>query len=151
VLPKRPTIAKETPAPKSPPPPPAAPEPESIDDFWSNIQVTEDFDAEQERLRQQWELEQQQQNAMLRQQQQEFEEQQRMLAEQQRLAEQQLIRDQYARQAQGHVAELERQLLELQGQQDNNCLLLESYDNVRTLSLIYHSPDALLKLNFLHV
>ena len=68
---------------------------------------------------------------MLMQQQREFEEQQRMLAEQQRLAEQQLINDQYARQAQGHVAELERQLLDLQGQQNNNRLLLESYDNVR--------------------
>ncbi|KAI5844705.1 ANTH domain-containing protein [Tricharina praecox] len=129
-LPKRPVAPKETPAPTPPPPPPpAAPEPESIDDFWSNAQAIEDHNAEQERLRQQRELEQQQQMAMLMQQQQDFEEQQRMLAEQQRLAEQQLIRDQYARQAQGHVAELERQLLDLQGQQNNNRLLLESYDN----------------------
>jgi len=96
------------------------------------IQVTEDFDAEQERPCQQWEFEQQQQNVMLRQQQWEFEEQQRMLAEQQRLAEQQLLW-------------LQRQLLELQGQQNNDCLMPESYDNVRILSFIFHKPGSLLR------
>lgn len=72
----------------------------------------------------------QRQNLLIVQQQREFEERQRLQAEQQRLAEEQLLRDQLARQAQGHVAELERQLLELKGQQNNHLLLLESYDNV---------------------
>jgi hypothetical protein len=83
--PERPTIAKGTPAPKSPSPPPATPAPKPIDDLRSTIQVTKDFDVEQVRLHQQWELEQQQQSAML-QQPWEFEEQQRMLAKQPRLA-----------------------------------------------------------------
>lgn len=73
-------------------------------------------------------MRQQQLQAM--QQQAQFEEMQRQQMEQQQLAQQQLIRDQMARQAQGHVAELERQLLEYKGQHDQHLLLLESYDQV---------------------
>jgi hypothetical protein len=42
MLPKRPTIAKETLAPMSPPPSPASPDHESIDDITSRIKATED-------------------------------------------------------------------------------------------------------------
>jgi hypothetical protein len=113
----------------------AAPDPEPISDFWTNdeLQRQKTYEDEQQRLKEQREAESQKQQLMLAQQQREFDERQRIQTEQQRLAEEQLLRDQYARQAQGHVAELERQLLELQGQQNNNLLLLESYDNVRHL------------------
>ncbi|KAA8914810.1 ANTH domain-containing protein [Sphaerosporella brunnea] len=108
-----------------------APEPEPISNFWDNDELEKQraYEEEQRRLREQREAELQRQNMLVMQQQREFEERQRLQAEQQRLAEEQLMRDQFARQAQGHVAELERQLLELQGQQNNNLLLLESYDN----------------------
>jgi hypothetical protein len=123
------------PANESPDPVPvqlaAAPDPEPISDFWTNdeLQRQKTYEDEQQRLKEQREAESQKQQLMLAQQQREFDERQRIQTEQQRLAEEQLLRDQYARQAQGHVAELERQLLELQGQQNNNLLLLESYDN----------------------
>lgn len=134
-LPQRP--ANEIPEPTPTPPVPTAPEPEPISDFWTNneLQKQRAYEEEQQRLRDQREAELQSQNMMLMQQQREFDERQRMQAEQQRLAEEQLLRDQYSRQAQGHVAELERQLLELQGQQNNNLLLLESYDNVSPIML----------------
>jgi huntingtin-interacting protein 1-related protein len=62
------------------------------------------------------------------QQQRDFEAQQRMQAEQQRMAQEQLLRDQYARQAQGRLAELEREILNMRGQYDKDQLLLEQYD-----------------------
>ena len=140
-LPKRPSpnqpdpTSSSPPASSSPPPPPlphSALDPEPISDFWSRDEVARQkaYDEEQDRLRLQREAEMQRQNLLIVQQQREFEERQRLQAEQQRLAEEQLLRDQLARQAQGHVAELERQLLELKGQQNNHLLLLESYDNV---------------------
>ena len=89
------------------------------------------YEEEQKRLLQRQAEELQRQNMMIQQQQHEFEQRQQQQLEQQRLAEEQLLRDQYQRQAQGHVAELERQILELQGQQATNLLHLESYDNVR--------------------
>lgn len=51
-------------------------------------------------------------------------------AEAQRLAQEQLLRDQYARQAQGRLAELEREILNMRGQYDKDQLLLEQYDRV---------------------
>jgi phosphoketolase len=84
------------------------------------------LEQEQQPLKEQTKAELLQQQMMAMQQQQEFDERQRLQAEQQRLA-----GDQFHRQAQGHAAELERQLLELKGQQNNNLLLLKSYDNVR--------------------
>jgi hypothetical protein len=125
-LPRRPVQPEPEPT-----PPPAAPEPEAISDFWSNDELAKQqaYEDEQRRLREQMEAEQQRQNMMMMQQQRDFEERQRMQAEQQRLAEEQLMRDHMQRQAHGHVAELERQLLELRGQQNNHLLLLESYDN----------------------
>ncbi|KAI5777381.1 ANTH domain-containing protein [Geopyxis carbonaria] len=106
-------------------------EPQPIAEFWDNneeLQRHKAYEDEQRRLQEQREAEMQQQQLLKMQQQRDFEEQQRMQIEQQRMLEEQLMRDQYARQAQGHVAELERQLLEYQGQQNNNLLLLESYD-----------------------
>jgi len=73
----------------------------------------------------------QQQLAM--QQQREFEAQQQMQAEQQRLAQEQLLRDQYSRQVQGRLAELEREILNMRGQYDKDQLLLEQYDRVLSL------------------
>lgn len=126
-LPRRPATEVQIPETK---PTPVAPEPEPISDFWTNeeLQKQKAYEEEQRRLQEQREAEMQQQRLMVMQQQREFEEQQRLQMEQQRMAEEQLMRDQYARQAQGHAADLERQMLELQGQNNNNLLLLESYD-----------------------
>jgi hypothetical protein len=130
-LPQRPVAEVVERAP--PPQVQSAPEPEAISDFWTtdDIQQQRALEQEQQRLKEQMEAELLQQQMMAMQQQREFDERQRLQAEQQRLAEEQLLRDQFHRQAQGHAAELERQLLELKGQQNNNLLLLESYDNVR--------------------
>lgn len=128
-LPQRPVAEVVERAP--PPQVQSAPEPEAISDFWTtdDIQQQRALEQEQQRLKEQMEAELLQQQMMAMQQQREFDERQRLQAEQQRLAEEQLLRDQFHRQAQGHAAELERQLLELKGQQNNNLLLLESYDN----------------------
>jgi len=72
------------------------------------------------------------------QQQREFEAQQRMQAEQQRLAQEQLLRDQYAQQTQGRLAELEREILNMRGQYDKDQLLLEQYDRVCS---VHHDID----------
>jgi huntingtin-interacting protein 1-related protein len=74
----------------------------------------------------------QRQQMLALQQQRDFENQQRMQAEQQRLAQEQLLRDQYARQAQGRLAELEREILNMRGQYDKDQLLLEQYDRVHS-------------------
>lgn len=135
-LPRRPTNEVPSPAtvpsPPPPPPPPAQPDPEPISDFWSNeqLQMQRAYEEEQRRLQEQREHEMRQQQLLAMQNQRDYEEMQRRQMEQQRLAHEQLLRDQMQRQAQGHVAELERQLLELQGQQAHNVLLLESYDQV---------------------
>lgn len=95
-------------------------------DFWTNQQSN--YEAEQERLarEQQQQLLQQQQYA--EQQRQLFEQQQQQQAEQQRLAQEQLYREQLQSQAQGRVAELERDLLALRGQYERDQLLLGQYD-----------------------
>lgn len=54
-------------------------------------------------------------------------------AEQQRLAQEQLLREQYERQTQGRLAELEREILNMRGQSDKDQLLLEQYDRVYSL------------------
>ena len=130
-LPRRP--ANEMPPPPEPVPSPPAisqPEPEPISDFWSQEQLQQQraYEEEQRRLQEQREAELRQQEMLALQNQRAYEEMQRQQLEQQRLAHEQLLRDQMARQAQGQVAELERQLLEYQGQLANNVLLLESYD-----------------------
>ncbi|KAG0644526.1 cytoskeleton assembly control protein Sla2 [Tuber brumale] len=130
-LPRRP--ANEMPPPPEPVPSPPAisqPEPEPISDFWSQEQLQQQraYEEEQRRLQEQREAEMRQQEMLALQNQRAYEEMQRQQQEQQRLAHEQLLRDQMARQAQGQAAELERQLLEYQGQLANNVLLLESYD-----------------------
>lgn len=131
-LPRRPVeppIRESAPTPI--PPSNNQPEPEAISDFWSNEQLQQQqraYEDEQRRLQEQMEAEMRQQQMLAMQQQQQFEEMQRQQMEQQRLAQEQLMRDQMQRQSQGHVAELERQLLEYKGHHDNHMLLLESYD-----------------------
>lgn len=128
-LPRRPVEAQETAPP--PPPPPAQPEAEAISDFWSSEKLQQqqrDYEEQQNQLELQRAEELRRQQMLAMQQQAQFEEMQRQQMEQQRLAQEQLMRDQMARQAQGHVAELERQLLEYKGHHDQHLLLLESYD-----------------------
>jgi huntingtin-interacting protein 1-related protein len=109
-----------------------ATDPEPISDFWSLEQAQEqrEYEQTQLQLQQQREAEVQRQQMLALQQQREFEAQQRMQAEQQRLAQEQLLRDQYQRQAQGRLAELEREILNMRGQYDKDQLLLEQYDRV---------------------
>ena len=86
------------------------------------------FELEQQQLEQQRQLELQQQQQQQLQQQQYWEEQQRKQMEAQQLAQQQLLLEQTQRHAQGKVAELERDILTLKGQYDNDQLMLQSYD-----------------------
>ncbi|KAL2009188.1 hypothetical protein VTN00DRAFT_7382 [Thermoascus crustaceus] len=127
-LPKRPT--KEVEREPSPPPKLSAPDPEPINDFWTNEakRQQEEYEAEQRRLQQQWEEQQRQQLLAQQQAQREFEEQQRLQAEQQRLAQEQLLRDQYQAQTQGRMAELERENLNARAQYERDQLMLQQYD-----------------------
>lgn len=127
-LPKRPT--KEVEREPSPPPKLSIPDPEPINDFWTNEakRQQEEFEAEQRRLQQQWEEQQRQQLLAQQQAQREFEEQQRLQAEQQRLAQEQLLRDQYQAQTQGRIAELERENLNARAQYERDQLMLQQYD-----------------------
>jgi hypothetical protein len=104
---------------------PIATQPTGVD-FWNTQQNV--FEAEQARL-----AEHLQQQAFAQQQAAEqqrllFEQQQREQVEQQRLAQEQLMRDQLQNQAQGRVAELERDLLTMRQQYENDQLLLQQYD-----------------------
>lgn len=127
-LPKRPV--KEVEREATPPAKLSAPEPEPINDFWSNEarRQQEEYEAEQQRLRQQWEEQQRQQLLAQQQAQRDFEEQQRLQAEQQRLAQEQLMRDQFQQQTQGRMAELERENLNARAQYERDQLMLQQYD-----------------------
>ena len=48
----------------------------------------------------------------------------------QRLAQEQLLRDQFARQTQGQLADMEQQLLSMKGQWDRDQVVLRHYDTV---------------------
>lgn len=124
-LPRRP--AKEV---EPSPPPKVAAEPEPINDFWTNEakRQQEEYEAEQQRLQQQWEDQQRQQLLAQQQAQTDFEEQQRLQAEQQRLAQEQLLRDQYQTQTQGRLAELEQENLNARAQYERDQLMLQQYD-----------------------
>jgi hypothetical protein len=126
-LPRRP--AKEVESQPSPPPKVAA-EPEPINDFWTNEakRQQEEYEAEQQRLQQQWEDQQRQQALAQQQAQNDFEEQQRLQAEQQRLAQEQLLRDQYQTHTQGRLAELEQENLNARAQYERDQLMLQQYD-----------------------
>ncbi|CAI8500703.1 unnamed protein product [Pichia kudriavzevii] len=86
------------------------------------------YEQQQQQLEQQRQAELQQQQQQQLAQQQYWEQQQRQQAEAQQLAQQQLLLDQAQRHAQGRVAELERDILTLKGQYDNDQLMLQSYD-----------------------
>lgn len=92
------------------------------------IEQQQAYELQQQQLEQQRQAALQQQQQQLFQQQQLYEEQQRKQIEAQQLAQQQLLLDQSQRQAQGKVAELERDILTLKGQYDNDQLMLQSYD-----------------------
>ncbi|CAG8534007.1 17052_t:CDS:10 [Acaulospora colombiana] len=74
------------------------------------------------------EMELQAQRAMEAQRQRELEEQQRLQQERERLAREQLLREQMQRQAEGRVAELERELLSMRNHVERDQMMLEQYD-----------------------
>ncbi|PGH09494.1 hypothetical protein GX51_00599 [Blastomyces parvus] len=128
-LPKRP--AKEVEREPTPPPKTATvPDPEPINDFWSNEarRQQEEYENEQQRLQQQWEEQQRAQLLAQQQAQRDFEEQQRLQAEQQRLAQEQLLQTQYQQQTQGRLAELEQENLNARAQYERDQLMLQQYD-----------------------
>lgn len=105
------------------------PEPEAINDFWSQQQQQQaDYEAEQRRLQAEADAELMRQQQLAAQQQADFERQQQMLQEQQALAQQNLLQQQYQQHAQGQVAELQQQLLDMQNQYNSDQLMLEQYD-----------------------
>ncbi|KAH3680112.1 hypothetical protein WICMUC_000513 [Wickerhamomyces mucosus] len=104
---------------------PIASQPTGVD-FWNTQQSA--YEAEQQRLAQEQQQQLLQQQQLAEQQRELFQQQQREQVEQQRLAQEQLYRDQIANQAQGRVAELERDLLGLRNQYESNQLLLSQYD-----------------------
>lgn len=125
-LPSRPKSIRE------PSPEPAyqrKPEPEPMQDFWSQQQQQQqDYEAEQRRLQAEAEAEMRRQQELAAQSQADFERQQRMLEEQQRIAQQNLLQQQYQQQSQGQLAELQQSLLDMQNQYNNDQLMLEQYD-----------------------
>ena len=127
-LPRRP--AKEVEREATPVSRVAAPEPELISDFWSNEakRQQEEYEAEQQRLQQNWEEQQRQQLLAQQQAQRDFEEQQRLQAEQQRLAQDQLASQQFQAQTQGRMAELEQENLNARAQYERDQLMLQQYD-----------------------
>ncbi|KAK7205122.1 putative cytoskeleton assembly control protein Sla2 [Myxozyma melibiosi] len=124
-LPRRPAIEEF----------PSTPEPDPNELYAQQLAAQQrEYEEEQRRLAAQRERELHQQQQLALQQQREFEEQQRLAAEQQRLAQEELMRQQLQNQAQGRAAELERDILALRGQYDQDQLMLERYDNrVRAL------------------
>ena len=127
-LPNRP--AKEVEREPTPPPKISAPEPEPINDFWSNeaLRQQQEYENEQRRLQQQWEDQQRQQLQAQQQAQRDFEEQQRQQVEQQRMAHDQLLQSQYQQQTQGRLAELEQENLNARAQYERDQLMLQQYD-----------------------
>ncbi|KAK9469970.1 ANTH domain-containing protein, partial [Dipodascopsis tothii] len=113
----------------SPVPAAVTPDPFQSEAYLQQQRQQQEYEAEQRRLQAQQEADMARQQQMALEQQRLFEEQQRQQAEQQRLAQEQLMRDQLQRQAQGRVAELERDFLNLRGMYDRDQLMLERYDN----------------------
>ncbi|KAF9177055.1 sla2 Src-like adaptor 2 [Haplosporangium sp. Z 767] len=87
-----------------------------------------EYDLEQQRLQQQRELEQQQQYMEGLRLQQEFDEQKRLQMEREQMQRDQLAREQMQRQAEGRLAELERNVLALRGQYERDQMLIDQYD-----------------------
>ncbi|CAG8576161.1 14349_t:CDS:10 [Acaulospora morrowiae] len=116
---------------------PAPPEPESITEFWKENEAQKQqelerqrqlYEEQQRQLLQQREHELQAQRAMEAQRQRELEEQQRLQQERERLAREQLMREQMQRQAEGRVAELERELLSMRSHVERDQMMLDQYD-----------------------
>lgn len=128
-LPARPRDVPEPETRASTPPRASAVEAEPINDFWNQEQQrNNEYEQEQRRLQEQWEAAQRQQQEEAMNAQRAFDEQQRLLMEQQRLAQEQLLRDQYAQQTQGRMAELERENMNARAQYERDQLMLEQYD-----------------------
>ncbi|KAI9715416.1 MAG: sla2 Src-like adaptor 2 [Chrysothrix sp. TS-e1954] len=129
-LPSRPAAPKEFEPPAEPPPRARSVDPEPINEFWKSQQQQQqqEYEAEQRRLAEQWDAQQRQQQDDADRARRAFEDQQRQQAEQQRLAQEQLMRDQYAQQTQGRMAELERENLNARAQYERDQLMLEQYD-----------------------
>ncbi|CAG8433050.1 8592_t:CDS:10 [Diversispora eburnea] len=129
-IPKRPQT--RSPAPSS------LSEPEPIAEFWKENEALKQqeelekqrllYEENQRRLQQQRENELQAQRLMEVQRQREMEEQQRLQQEREILAREQLMREQMQRQAEGRVAELERELLSMRSQVERDQMMLEQYD-----------------------
>ncbi|RIA92424.1 ANTH domain-containing protein [Glomus cerebriforme] len=128
--------APNLPKPKSPAPSSHS-EPEPITEFWKENEAQRQQELERQRLQyeeqqrqlaQQREMELQSQRMMELQRQRELEEQQRMQQERERVAREQLMREQMQRQAQGRVAELERELLNMRNNVERGQMMLEQYD-----------------------
>ncbi|KAF9163304.1 sla2 Src-like adaptor 2 [Actinomortierella ambigua] len=110
--------------------PPSTPDPNSD---WANQQREiarrqREYELEQSRLQQQREMEQQEQQMRALKLQQDFEEQQRLLMERERQQREQLEREQVQRQAQGRVAELERDVLAFRGQYERDQMMINQRD-----------------------
>ncbi|GBB93108.1 hypothetical protein RclHR1_02110007 [Rhizophagus clarus] len=128
--------APNLPKPKSPAPSSHS-EPEPITEFWKESEAQKQQELEKQRLQyeeqqrqlaQQREMELQAQRMMEIQRQRELEEQQRIQQERERLAREQLLREQMQRQAEGRVAELERELLNMRNNVERSQMMLEQYD-----------------------
>ncbi|ORY74587.1 ANTH domain-domain-containing protein [Protomyces lactucae-debilis] len=87
-----------------------------------------EYEAQQRRLQADQDAEMRRQQELAMQQQAEFERQQQLQQEQQRQAQENLQQQQYQMQTHGRLAELEQQLLAMQGQYNNDQLMLEQYD-----------------------
>lgn len=107
-----------------------APDPEPINDFWSNenLRRQQEYENEQRRLQQLWEEQRRAQELAQQQAQRDFEQQQMLQAEQQRLAQEQLLRDQSQQQTYGRMAELEQENLNARAQYERDQLMLQQYD-----------------------
>ncbi|KAK9448614.1 ANTH domain-containing protein [Limtongia smithiae] len=107
----------------------ATPEPDPNELYAQQLAAQQrQYEEEQRRLAAQREAELRDQQQLAMQQQAEFERQQKLAQEQQRLAQEQLAREQFGSQAQGRLADLEREALALKGQYDQDQLMLERYD-----------------------
>jgi len=129
--------APNLPKPKSPAPSSHS-EPENITEFWREGEAQkqelekqrQQYEEQQRLLTLQREAEVQAQHMMELQRQRELEEQHRVQRERERLAREHLLADQMQRQAEGRVAELERELLNMKNNVERGQMILEQYDRV---------------------
>ncbi|KAG0371041.1 ANTH-domain-containing protein [Gamsiella multidivaricata] len=108
--------------------PPQTPEPDWAAQQREIAKKQREYELEQNRLQQQREMEQQQQQMEALRLQQNFEEQQHLQMERERQQREQLAREQMQRQAEGRLAELERDVLALRGQYERDQMLIDQYD-----------------------